>query len=236
MLVGAVALGMLRIRAVRNSEAGAIIEKFHCEYDNGKGPPPFAYELPHVVSDLLWPRYTNASVRFGWGSHRSAGVGLRDEGLRELCSLRHLHVLCITPDNMDLKHPITDAGIKHLARCHELDILAVTGTHVTDAALETIGTLGRLRELGLAGTAVTDAGMRHLTRLRALQWLSVVDTQLTDGAVEFIGEIKSLAEVHVERTRVTGDGADRLRALLPKARVDGPWNDTAKGAIPVLDQ
>ena len=215
-------LAAARDRLLRDREAGAIIEKLHCRSYNDVSYGPFAW-FPRPLSNLIWPRYLNADVRFGWNPP-SYGVQLHDDDLCELARLQHLHVLFINADNADPNEPITDEGIKCLSRCRELARLAITRTVMTDAALAAIGEIKTLRFLGISAPRVTGAGLRHLEALPELVKLNLSETAVGDDAVEVIAQIKSVRILYVGQTRITADGCDRLRALLPKTYVLGPTN------------
>lgn len=77
--------------------------------------------------------------------------------------------------------PVTDAGIKELARLRSLQSLDLSGTRVTDAGLKELAVLPKLQVLNLSRTAVSDAGLKHLKLYPRLQKLSLKDTNVTSA-------------------------------------------------------
>jgi hypothetical protein len=77
---------------------------------------------------------------------------------------------------LDLKYlylnisPITDSGVKHLARLPKLSSLELTGTQVTDAGLEHLATLPKLESLYLDETKISkEAAMKLMRRMPNLR-------------------------------------------------------------------
>ena len=60
--------------------------------------------------------------------------------------------------------PITDADLQHLKGLNRLRGLILDNTNVTDAGLEHLKGLNRLRYLGLSGTQVTESGIQNLQK------------------------------------------------------------------------
>jgi internalin A len=77
---------------------------------------------------------------------------------------------------------VTDAGLKELARFHELDYLELTNTRITDAGLAHLKSLAVLRTLHLDLTDVTDAALLTLAQLPSLQILDVELTAVSERA------------------------------------------------------
>ena len=74
----------------------------------------------------------------------------------------------------------------------EIDL---SGTNITDDALEHIKPLSKLRRLDLSRTRITDAGMDHLKDLPALQRLDLGDTLVTAEGLRKLTGLKSLQEL-----------------------------------------
>jgi hypothetical protein len=110
--------------------------------------------------------------------------------LRHLARLPHLRRIDLYGTG------VTDAGLKHLEKLTELEVLEVNGK-VTDAGLMYLRNLTELRELYLYGTDITDAGLEHLTRLKRLR---VLDLTATDVSAAGLAELqKALPDVKIER-------------------------------------
>jgi hypothetical protein len=82
---------------------------------------------------------------------------------------------------------ITDAGVKYL-RGMNLESLDLSGTHITDTALATLGELDmpRLKELIIEGTGVTDAGLTHLEHFKTLEFVVLGQTKVTASGLRHL--------------------------------------------------
>jgi hypothetical protein len=87
-------------------------------------------------------------------------------------------------------------------------------TKVTDADLERLQVLARLRSLNLSGTGVTDAGMRSVGGLVALQTLLLNETRVGDAGLQQLQHLTELRELSLFHTHVTDDGLAALRGLV----------------------
>src|SRR5579872_2963076 len=56
---------------------------------------------------------------------------------------------------------VTDAGLKELKECKNLQTLYLRSTQVTDAGLKELSACGNLQTLGLVEARLTDAGMKE---------------------------------------------------------------------------
>jgi hypothetical protein len=92
-------------------------------------------------------------------------------------------------------------------------------TEVTDAELEFLNGLPRLRWLNLFNTQVTDAGLKHLEPLGYLQRLELGGaSQITDAGLEHLEGLHELWAVYLGGTQVTEEGEKRLQQALPNLR------------------
>jgi hypothetical protein len=83
---------------------------------------------------------------------------------------------------------ITDAGLEHLRGLTKLRHLDLRRTRITDAGLVHLKGLTRLEQLDLRRTQVTDAGLVHLKGLPQIRMLDVWGTQVTDEGVTELQE------------------------------------------------
>jgi hypothetical protein len=86
-------------------------------------------------------------------------------------------------------------------------------TKVTDADLERLQVLTRLRSLNLGGTGITDAGMKSVGGLVALQTLLLNETRVGDAVMQQLQHLTELRELSLFHTRVTDDGLAALQGL-----------------------
>ena len=167
-------------------------------------------------------------------THRDASR-LRDEHLRELVGLPWLNRVWLDDANK-----VGDAGMAHLGRLTNLDILNLTGTRVSDAGLAHLAGLTNLETLCLKNTAVTGRGLVHVKGMKKL-WtldlskakvtdaglaagvgginlsgcrsLNLSGTQVSDDGLACLKEVKHRFSLHLMDTRVTDRGLARLRAV-----------------------
>jgi hypothetical protein len=235
----AAALATVGRRTYLNYEAHRIVERYACNSNPGgrddwqrRAEVWVKDRLPDKVALCVWPGQAKNIVRFE--GQNAPWVKLHDADLRELSSMERLAVLHIRPENVDPSDPITDAGVKHLARCRNLVELCVCSDRLTDVSLEAVSGIATLQGLAICSNSITDNGVRHLARLPALRslglgtWPHAVGqpkANVTDAAVEQLGQLKSLKVIDIDGTQITLEGADRLRKLLPGARVIGPSSE-----------
>ncbi len=112
-----------------------------------------------------------------------------------------------------------DDGVLALAELGKLQNLTLSGTAITDKALEAFanGPLQKsIRSLNLDHTAVTDAGLKYLAGATGLQSLNVMHTRISDVGLVHLRGLKSLAHLAVDGTALTLDGIAGLKPHLPR--------------------
>jgi hypothetical protein len=111
---------------------------------------------------------------------------------------------------------LTDRGLEYFAG-DDLEVLWL-GPRITDAGMNTVGTLRRLKHLDVCAHLVTDEGVRPLAGLH-LEVLWLTGCRITDESVDPISRMKTLRELNLARTEVTPEGIARLRQALPDCRI-----------------
>ena len=101
---------------------------------------------------------------------------------------------------------ITDAGLEHLKDLSYLQSLSLNDKQITDAGLMKLTVLRRLQKLDLAGTKVTDAGLETLTGLDQLRRLVLCGTKVTDAGMEWLERLPKLRTLYLDRTQITDAG------------------------------
>ena len=106
-----------------------------------------------------------------------------------------------------------DEGLRHLRDLTQLEVLNLSGSHVTAAGMAHLQRLTNLRELSLRYClALTDDGLQHLAGMNKLQSLDLRRcAALTDAALEHIRELKSLESINM--AVVPGIGSHGLAHL-----------------------
>lgn len=157
--------------------------------------------------------------------------GISDRGLAYLSELPRLRKLDVS--RVHLVDPskdhgyYTDKGVAMLAQCHLLEELNIGSIGVTDASMESIARLDKLRELSLFGcTAVTDEGLKKLACLENLEVLSVHDANVTISGLSCLNGLSNLRRLRVDGVRQDYSGLDlsglkKLEQLTIGTRRDG---------------
>src|SRR5579872_4650479 len=83
-----------------------------------------------------------------------------------------LQAILTNPDDDEMENPITDAGLDHLQRLTKLKELGLGQTKITDAGLEKLKVFKDLQILHLQQINITAAGLEHL---QALTKLNILD-------------------------------------------------------------
>lgn len=131
--------------------------------------------------------------------------------------------------------PVTEAGLKHIARMslvESLDISQLTFTDAalvgflelpklrrltmrqahfpTEAGLAVIGQMAHLESLTLAETAVTDSDLKAIQNMPALRELHLDETKLTDAVFEHLATLSQLEVLTISKTAITSRGLQKL--------------------------
>lgn len=139
-----------------------------------------------------------------------------EEEIALLGDLGSLHMLFL--ENV----PVTDAGVRHLARLKSLAYLHLIGSQIADDALDTISRLTQLTHLTLGGkrgphpaavTRVTDDGLARLTNLQNLKFLWLDGTRVSDEGLKHVAKLASLEDLGLQDTAITDAGLAYLRGL-----------------------
>jgi len=125
-----------------------------------------------------------------------------------------------------LNDALTDAEMEHLESLPRLRVLRMSGRGVTDAGLTHLEGLTQLRDLVLVDSHITDAGLVHLETLARLEVLHLRWMPITDAGLVHLKGLKGLRELSLHATRVTPEGVQRLRQALPECDIDC-WQPSA---------
>jgi hypothetical protein len=128
---------------------------------------------------------------------------------------------------------VTDDGLKALGVMDFIEDVWLADVPATDATLEVLGGRRGLKTLQLVDTKITDAGLAYLGGLDRLFLLDLSPSGITDEGLEKISTIPGLRlaghpfngrtrapEVYLTGSRATPAGVDRLRGLIPAAKID----------------
>jgi len=96
----------------------------------------------------------------------------------------------------------------------------LSGQHVTDRDLASLRDLPDLHELAITDAPITDAGLEYLLHLHRLRWLWLGRTGITDRGLEALSPLR-LIGLSVIGTAITDDGILRFARLLPRPARSG---------------
>lgn len=130
-----------------------------------------------------------------------------DDVLRDVASITDVRAL-----DLSGSPGITDDGVMQLAGLARLEYLDLSGTAVTDRALETLRQLPALRTLLLRGTRVSDAGMPALAPCSALTRVELQWTATGDAAIRALAGHEQLRHF-ASGQRITDDGLPALHDI-----------------------
>lgn len=138
---------------------------------------------------------------------------------------------------------IDNEQLSHLAKL-PLEILHLGGTKISDAGLESLGTIRSLKNLTLYQTNINGTGLKHLHDLKNLQVLIISETsiahvgladlaslpmlkelnlyqceQLNDESLAALSKLSQLKELTLVKTSMSSIGIERLKVLLPNCKI-----------------
>jgi hypothetical protein len=93
------------------------------------------------------------------------------------------------------------------------DAVSLRGDQVTNAALDNLRGLPRLRVLDLFDTRVTEAGLVHLTGLPRLEKLYLDNINVSDATLAHFARLTRLRVLNLDGTRITDAGLEQIAAL-----------------------
>jgi internalin A len=136
-----------------------------------------------------------------------------------------LAVVAQFPDLEDLQlndgsnFTLTDAMLEHVASLRKLKKLGIHGRRLTDAGLERLGTVApQIEELNLTNSrGITGKG---LGRFQALRRLNAAQTAVDDEGLLIVGSLPHLSDLALRQTRVMGPGLRHLEAVSTLTKFD----------------
>lgn len=145
------------------------------------------------------------------------GHQVNDDDLARLELLGHL-------ESLDLDGcPITDDGVREIAKVRTLLYLGLFGCHeITDMSFTYLGTMKSLEMLNIAGfpPKITARNIQSLSALPNLGTLHLDCCQeISDEAVEPLASLTQLDTLDIRGTSISEEGASRLERALPNTMV-----------------
>lgn len=115
---------------------------------------------------------------------------------------------------------ISDAGLEPIVELKRLRWLYLSGTHLTDAATSVLKKMTFLRGLDLRATRITDRGMRQLATLENLEWLDLSDTRCDGSGLSYLTGLKRLARIHLRHTHLDARYVEKFKSAHPTCHID----------------
>ena len=100
--------------------------------------------------------------------------------------------------------PITDAGLKDLAKLKGLTHIYLNNTNITDLGLKELAKCKQLKSVSLQRTKVTDAGIRSLVKLPNLVELDLRITEVTKRGVALVQRALPKCRLYIEFEKLSG--------------------------------
>jgi hypothetical protein len=142
------------------------------------------------------------------------------EHLGEFTRIAHVHpcwretvFVYNCPEEIDLLRCSDSQCQLVLSNFAALQVLHLTDTKITDAAIPEIAKLSSLQKLYLGQTKISDASMPYVAQLTSLQALYLHSTNITDAALPHISQLTSLRKLSLSNTKVTDAGIVHIANL-----------------------
>ena len=98
--------------------------------------------------------------------------------------------------------------------------LELVQSFITDAGLETLGTLKRLEHLDLEDNQLSDEGGAHLANLQSLRVLNLSrNVSITDASIEALSGLTDLRILTLTETGFSAEGIEALGHRLAGCRI-----------------
>lgn len=140
------------------------------------------------------------------------GVDLDDEFLSKIGVFRNLKSFYVTCPK------VTNAGLDHLISLSRLREISLDGARVDNEGVAKLSQIS-LNHLSLRWSLVTDPGCSELSKLMKLESLDLNGTDVSDAGVVHLLQMKNLKWLGLSETYVTDDGVHKFWDLLPKCEV-----------------
>lgn len=128
------------------------------------------------------------------------------------------------PDDLQMLvlsgHHISDPDIQFIGRLTGLRRLYVVNKNITEIGLKSIEKHSKLVELNLAHTQIGDAGLIHIKNLSAIQQLILYNSRITDEGLSLISGLHRLRILSVGLNQVSDAGLAHLGKLKELQELD----------------
>lgn len=129
------------------------------------------------------------------------GTGSVNDDYRALAGLSRLRIL-----ELNGAFNITDAGVKHLARLHNLQRFRICCSEVSDEGMRILANFPQMTHLDLGVMDIGDATLIYVAKMKELEWLDLGATHITGNGLANLTDLPKLESLNIGMTRV-GDAA-----------------------------
>ena len=107
----------------------------------------------------------------------------------------------------------TDADMEHVESLPRLKMLRLGSANITNAGLQHLAILTDLEDLSLGRTQVSDAGLEHVQGLTQLRRLNLYATNISDSGLEYLKGLGQLKALYLGKTKVSDACLEPLQGL-----------------------
>ncbi len=133
-----------------------------------------------------------------------------DEKLKEPVGL---HTLRWIWDKVEAENPDSNYAVRFW------DDRVFAEEPICDDSLPRFRSLNKRTWLNLSGLNITNAGLEYLKNLPRLRSLNLENTHITDEGLEHFRDMKELEKLYLKNTKVTQEGVDSLKQILPGCEI-----------------
>lgn len=125
-------------------------------------------------------------------------------------NLKHLHLLPKLKTVTILGCAgITDAGMKYLSLCKNLEEAHLSQVPITDKGIDNLSGCSSLKKLWIDRTKVSGKGLKKISELKKLEWIRLNGLSLTNSSIEELKSLTNLKYFEASGTVIT----DRLCSI-----------------------
>jgi len=163
-------------------------------------------------------------------SGKNGKTSIDDDGVKSLAACKSLKLLALD----ELSFVGTD-GITALAGLTDLEELYLAGTIVDDDTSKVIARFPKLKKLRLARNQIGDAGLEVLSTYSGIEELDLSENSLiTDAGMASIAKLTALKKLNLWRVQVSDDGALKLAPLTRLEWLNLDNTKLTDGGLPAL--
>ncbi len=129
----------------------------------------------------------------------------------------------VTPDDLanlpelkqlfSVRMPLTDDGMRTIARLQKLEWLAIYSDEFTDRGLEQLSSLTELEYLSVSSDQITGEGLLPLAALPNLRMLTLRSNSISPRGLETVAQLANLETLHINSDSLTDECLEALSGM-----------------------